>query len=51
MEWLVTAELDIRMIQTGNANASAHMIAINDQLGYQLLQSGWQCYTIDVAAL
>jgi hypothetical protein len=27
------------------------MIAINEQLGYELLQPGWQFYTIDVAAI
>jgi GNAT superfamily N-acetyltransferase len=51
VEWVATAEPDMRMIQTGNANANAHMIAINDQLGYELLQPGWQFYTIDVAAI
>jgi GNAT superfamily N-acetyltransferase len=50
-EWLATAEPDMRMIQTGNANDNTHMIAINDQLGYELFQPSWQFYTIDVAAI
>jgi hypothetical protein len=41
-EWLATAEPDMRMIQTANASANTHMIAINDQLGYELLQPSWQ---------
>ena len=50
-EWLATAEPGMRMIQTGNASANTHMIAINDQLGYELLEPSWQFYTIDVAAI
>jgi hypothetical protein len=51
LEWLPTAEPGMQMIQTGNANANTHMTAINDQLGYELFQPGWQFYTIDVAAI
>jgi hypothetical protein len=51
LEWVATAEPGLRMIQTGNADGNAHMIAINEQLGYELLQPGWQFYTIDVAAI
>ena len=51
LEWLANAEPDMRMIQTGNANDNTHMIAINDQLGYELFQPSWQYYTIDVAAI
>jgi hypothetical protein len=50
-EWLATAEPDMRMIQTGNANDNTYMIAINDQLGYELFQPSWQHYTIDTAAI
>ena len=39
------------LIQTGNANANTYMIAINDQLGYELFRPSWQLYTIDVAAI
>jgi GNAT superfamily N-acetyltransferase len=51
LDWAATAEPDLRKIQTGNANDNAQMIAINEQLGYELLQPGWQFYTIDVAAI
>jgi GNAT superfamily N-acetyltransferase/RimJ/RimL family protein N-acetyltransferase len=51
LEWLATAEPGMRMIQTGNANANTYMIAINDQLGYELFRPSWQFYTIDVAAI
>jgi GNAT superfamily N-acetyltransferase len=51
LERVATAEPGLRMIQTGNASDNKQMIAINDQLGFELLQPGWQFYTIDVAAI
>jgi hypothetical protein len=49
LEWLATAEPALRMIQTGNA--STYMIAINEQLGFELFPPGWQVYTIRVSPL
>jgi hypothetical protein len=36
---------------TGNAAVNQHMIAINDQLGYELLEPATQSYEIAVADL
>jgi GNAT superfamily N-acetyltransferase len=51
LEWLAAAEPGLRKIQTGNADVNEHMIAINEQLGFAVLEPGWQVYTIDVAAV
>lgn len=50
LEWLATAEPGLRTIYTGNADSNEHMIAINDQLGYEQVHPGWQAQTLDVAA-
>jgi hypothetical protein len=34
----------------GNADSNVHMIAINEQLGYEQVHPGWQAQTLDVAA-
>jgi hypothetical protein len=51
LEWLATAEPGMRTIFTGNADSNGHMIAINEQLGYQQVQPGWQAQTLYVAAV
>lgn len=50
LELLTTAEPDLRRIVTGNADANQHMIAINAELGYRILdeQQSWE---LDVAAV
>jgi GNAT superfamily N-acetyltransferase len=50
LELLATAEPDMRHIITGNADANQHMIAINAELGYRVLdeQQSWE---LDVAAV
>jgi GNAT superfamily N-acetyltransferase len=50
LEWLATAEPGLRTIFTGNADSNQHMIAINEQLGYEQVHPGWQAQTLDVAA-
>jgi len=40
LEWLLAADPAVRHIQTGNAGANAHMIAINEQLGFRIAGSG-----------
>lgn len=37
MQWLAQAEPAIETIDTGNAASNAHMVAINERLGYELL--------------
>jgi GNAT superfamily N-acetyltransferase len=51
MERLETAEPGLRTILTGNADVNEHMIAINEQLGFEQVHPGWQVQSIDVAAL
>jgi RimJ/RimL family protein N-acetyltransferase len=36
LEWLQEREPAVRHIETGNAGANAHMIAINEQLGFTI---------------
>jgi hypothetical protein len=50
LEWLATAEPGLRTIVTGNADSNEHMIAINEQLGYEQVHPGWQAQTLDIAA-
>jgi hypothetical protein len=35
LEWLASAEPALERIETGNAVANDHMIAVNDALGYE----------------
>jgi RimJ/RimL family protein N-acetyltransferase len=51
LDWLAEAEPQLERIVTGNAAVNRHMIAINDQLGYELLEPSAQSYEIAVADL
>jgi GNAT superfamily N-acetyltransferase len=44
LRWLGDAEPQLRVIDTWNAASNAHMIAINEQLGYRVTRQGleWQ---------
>jgi GNAT superfamily N-acetyltransferase len=44
LEWLATAEPQMTHVLTGNADGNDHMIAINTELGYQILNRwlGWE---------
>ena len=46
---LATAEPQIEWIATGNASANEHMIAVNEQLGYRVVEPGWRFYEMPVA--
>jgi GNAT superfamily N-acetyltransferase len=46
LEWLAEVEPQLERIVTGNAAVNQHMIAINDQLGYELLEPSAQSYEI-----
>jgi GNAT superfamily N-acetyltransferase len=48
MDWLAEAEPQIEHIVTGNADINGHMIAINADLGYRVLDQ-WPSFTFDVA--
>jgi RimJ/RimL family protein N-acetyltransferase len=49
LELLAEAEPEVKYISTGNAAANEHMIAVNDQLGYEVVEPGWQWYERPVA--
>src|ERR1700729_601022 len=51
LDWLAEAEPQLERIVTGNAAVNQHMIAINQELGYQLLEPPGQSYEIAVADL
>jgi RimJ/RimL family protein N-acetyltransferase len=49
LEWLAVAESALERIVTGNAAVNRHMIAINEELGYELLGPQTQSYELPVA--
>jgi GNAT superfamily N-acetyltransferase len=49
LEWLAEAEPQLERIVTGNAAVNQHMIAINEELGYELLEPAAQSYEAGVA--
>jgi RimJ/RimL family protein N-acetyltransferase len=50
LEWLAEAEPGLRRVMTGNAGTNEHMIAINAELGFRVLDE-WQSWELDVAAV
>jgi len=48
-QWLAAAEPGLRRVVTWNAASNQHMIAINEALGYELLEPLWQSYELPVA--
>jgi GNAT superfamily N-acetyltransferase len=50
LDWLAAAEPGLQQIVTGNAAANQHMIAINEELGYELRPPLAQTYELPVAA-
>jgi GNAT superfamily N-acetyltransferase len=51
LELLASAEPKLDKIETGNASANEHMIAVNDQLGYQVVEPGWRFWEMPVASI
>jgi GNAT superfamily N-acetyltransferase len=49
LELLASAEPQIEWIATGNAATNEHMIAVNEQLGYKVVEPGWRSYEMPVA--
>jgi GNAT superfamily N-acetyltransferase len=50
LAWLGRAEPQLHTILTGNADANEHMIAINEALGYEVLDR-WRSWQLGVARL
>jgi GNAT superfamily N-acetyltransferase len=51
LDWLAETEPQLGRIVTGNAAVNQHMIAINEELGYELLEPLTQSYEVPVADL
>ncbi len=51
LDLLTAAEPQLEWIATGNAAENAHMIAVNEQLGYEVAPPGWNFYEIPVASV
>lgn len=51
LEWLAVAEPAIERIETGNAAANDHMIAVNDALGFELAPPVCRSVELPVAAV
>jgi hypothetical protein len=51
LELLAEAEPQLEFVQTGNAAANDHMIAVNEQLGYEVAGPGWRFYESPVVKL
>ena len=51
LEWLASAEPQLERIVTWNAAANDHMIAINEELGYELLGPQSRSYELPVASV
>ena len=49
LELLASAEPQLEYIETGNAASNEHMIAINEQLAYRVVEPGWRSYEMAVA--
>jgi GNAT superfamily N-acetyltransferase len=50
MDWLAEAEPALEHIVTGNSSSNSHMIAINADLGYRVLDR-WPSWQLEVAAM
>jgi hypothetical protein len=50
LEWLAEAEPAVDLVETGNASANKHMIAVNDALGFVPLTPEFHTCELDVAA-
>jgi RimJ/RimL family protein N-acetyltransferase len=51
LSWLAAAEPQIEQIETGNAAVNKYMIAVNEQLGYKVVDPCWRFYEMPVAAM
>ena len=51
LEWLAETEPAIERIETGNASANDHMIAVNDVLGFEAVPPPAHTVELDVAAV
>jgi len=48
LDWLVTAEPQLERIETTNSEPNSYMIAVNEALGYELAEPGFQFFALQV---
>jgi RimJ/RimL family protein N-acetyltransferase len=46
LDWLATAEPRLARIETNNAAANSYMIAVNEALGFELAEPGFQFFAL-----
>ena len=51
LDWLASAEPQLEQIETGNAGANEHMIAINEALGFTIRDPAWAWLELPVATV
>jgi len=51
LEWLASAEPRVERVATGNAASNEHMIAINEALGYEVVEPGYRHCELAVAGV
>jgi GNAT superfamily N-acetyltransferase len=51
LKLLARAEPKLEQITTGNAATNEHMIAINEQLGYRVVEPRWRSWELPVASM
>jgi len=49
LEWIAEAEPQVERVETGNASANSHMIAVNDALGFEVVPPVFHTVELDVA--
>ena len=51
LEWLASAEPQVERVATGNAASNEHMIAVNEALGYEVVEPGYRHCELAVAGV
>jgi len=51
LELLAAEEPQLEYLLTGNAATNQYMIAVNEQLGYKVVEPGWRFYEMPVASI
>jgi len=51
LEWLASAEPRVERVATGNAASNEHMIAVNEALGYEVVEPGYRHCELAVAGV
>jgi RimJ/RimL family protein N-acetyltransferase len=49
LDWLATAEPQLARVETNNAAVNSYMIAVNEALGFELAEPGFQFFALPVS--